>query len=135
MFDNSKRTLDMKVISRDKETAQAGCSTTNLSGGERSYVTVALLMSLWSCVEHPFYFLDEYDVFTVNGNYFSHDKRTILLPFLLQDSVNRNYITRMLLGEAKKHPHLQYTFLTPQDISGIEPSDSLTILRLANPER
>lgn len=57
--------LDMEVSSRDKEGSQNGCRTTNLSGGERSYVTVALLMSLWSCVDHPFYFLDEYDVFTV----------------------------------------------------------------------
>lgn len=64
-FDISKKTMDMEVLSRDKESTQNGCRTTNLSGGERSYVTVALLMSLWSCVRHPFFFLDEYDVFTV----------------------------------------------------------------------
>lgn len=64
-FDSENHTLDIQVIPRDKECANAVSKTTNLSGGERSYTTVAFLISLWSCVDHPFYFLDEYDVFTV----------------------------------------------------------------------
>lgn len=64
-FDSDAGTLDIHAIPRDKECANAVSKTTNLSGGERSYTTVAFLLSLWSCVDHPFYFLDEYDVFTV----------------------------------------------------------------------
>lgn len=64
-FDNDAGTLDIQVVPRDKDCANAVKKTTNLSGGERSYTTVAFLLSLWSCVDHPFYFLDEYDVFTV----------------------------------------------------------------------
>lgn len=64
-FDNAAGTLDIQVIPRDKDCENAVSKTTNLSGGERSYTTVAFLISLWSCVDHPFYFLDEYDVFTV----------------------------------------------------------------------
>lgn len=66
IFDNAARTLDIKVIPRDKDVENAVSRANNLSGGERSYSTVAFLMSLWTCVDHPFYFLDEYDVFTVN---------------------------------------------------------------------
>lgn len=40
-------------------------NTRSLSGGERSFTTVSLLKGLWSTSDHPFYFLDEYDVFTV----------------------------------------------------------------------
>lgn len=58
------KTLKLSVIPRDHN-KNAVSSTKSLSGGERSYSTVAFLISLWSCVDHPFYFLDEYDVFTV----------------------------------------------------------------------
>lgn len=66
IFDSEDSTLDLKVIPRDKDQVVVASGTNSLSGGERSYVTVSLLISLWKCVDHPFYFLDEYDVFTVN---------------------------------------------------------------------
>lgn len=66
IFDSEDSTLDLKVIPRDKDQVTVASGTNSLSGGERSYVTVSLLISLWKCVDHPFYFLDEYDVFTVN---------------------------------------------------------------------
>lgn len=49
--------------------------------------------------------------------------------------MNRSFITKLLLNEAGKNPHLQYTFLTPQDISDVQSSETLSVLRLANPER
>lgn len=65
-IDVAKRTLEIEVVPRDKGVENATTKTNSLSGGERSYSTVALLISLWSCVDNPFYFLDEYDVFTVS---------------------------------------------------------------------
>lgn len=56
----------MTIVPRDKHIKNAVSNTKSLSGGERSFSTVALLLSLWSCIDHPFYFLDEYDVFTVS---------------------------------------------------------------------
>jgi len=41
-------------------------STSTLSGGERSFGTMALLIALWYVTKLPFYFMDEFDVFMVS---------------------------------------------------------------------
>jgi structural maintenance of chromosomes protein 6 len=114
-IDNQDQTLSLKVIPRDTQHADAVSNTKSLSGGERSFSTVAFLISLWSCVEHPFYFLDEYDVFS--------------------DEMNRHMMTQLLFNEAKKKPDRQYGFLTPLDFSNIEASDQITLHKLQDPER
>lgn len=67
-IDHAEQTLELKVIPRDASVTDAVSSTKALSGGERSYTTVSFLLALWSCVDHPFYFLDEYDVFSDEHN-------------------------------------------------------------------
>lgn len=65
-INHNQKTLELKVVPRDAGIKGAVSNTKSLSGGERSYSTVAFLISLWSVVDHPFYFLDEYDVFSVS---------------------------------------------------------------------
>ncbi|XP_017114016.1 structural maintenance of chromosomes protein 6 [Drosophila elegans] len=89
-------------------------NTRSLSGGERSFTTVSLLKGLWSTSDHPFYFLDEYDVFT--------------------DEVNRKFITEILIGEGLEWMSRQYCFLTPQD-TAVEASDHITVHKLEAPDR
>lgn len=68
-IDHQNELLELSVIPRDKEIANSVSSTNCLSGGERSFSTVAFLLALWTVVDSPFYFLDEYDVYTVSfGN-------------------------------------------------------------------
>ncbi|XP_065365152.1 structural maintenance of chromosomes protein 6 [Calliphora vicina] len=112
-IDHQEKKLKISVVPRDHN-KNAVSSTKALSGGERSYSTVAFLISLWSCVDHPFYFLDEYDVFT--------------------DEVNREYMTRLLIDEGRKRVLRQYSFLTPQDMT-LEPKNFIKIHRLAEPDR
>uniref|UniRef100_A0A182LZS7 Structural maintenance of chromosomes protein 6 n=1 Tax=Anopheles culicifacies TaxID=139723 RepID=A0A182LZS7_9DIPT len=114
-FDQEQCTLALSVVPRDSNIQNAVSTTQSLSGGERSYATVAFLISLWSCVDTPFFFLDEYDVFT--------------------DQVNRFTITHLLLNEANKKPDRQFCFLTPQDMSNVKASENLTIHRMEDPQR
>lgn len=108
-IDDAKGILDLIVVPRDSRCENAVSSTKSLSGGERSFTTVAFLIALWKSVDFPFYFLDEYDVFT--------------------DQVNRSYITKLLIGNAESIKTRQYVFLTPQDMSEFKSSDFLSIIK------
>lgn len=63
-----EKKLDLVVI--PQHGSQGQTNSTNLSGGEKSFSTVAFLYSLWQCMEFPFYFLDEFDVYMVSASVF-----------------------------------------------------------------
>ena len=56
----SSGTIEIKVKPPGQ---QQDASIGNLSGGERSYITVCFICALWSVMDSPFKFLDEFDVF------------------------------------------------------------------------
>ncbi|XP_025269792.1 structural maintenance of chromosomes protein 6 isoform X2 [Camponotus floridanus] len=113
VIDHENKILDLKVSARDDK--KANNDTRSLSGGERSYSTVAFILALWECIQLPFYFLDEFDVF--------------------MDKVNRRVIMDILLDHTRSHPESQFVFLTPLDTSHIISDDYITIHQLQPPER
>lgn len=64
-IDNVSGQLEVWCSGRESGAKRMAASTSSLSGGERSYSTVAFIMALWDCVELPFCFMDEFDVFMV----------------------------------------------------------------------
>nr|XP_050857730.1 structural maintenance of chromosomes protein 6 isoform X2 [Vespula vulgaris] len=113
-IDHVHKLLTLQV-SPQNDNQNSTTDTRSLSGGERSYSTVAFMLALWDCTNLPFYFLDEFDVF--------------------MDKVNRRVIMDILLDYTKSHPQCQFTFLTPLDTSNILAEDFVTIHQLAPPER
>jgi structural maintenance of chromosomes protein 6 len=115
-FDHDEQKLDVIVNTnktRNGENQQA-TDLKALSGGERSFSTVAFLLSLWAIVESPILFLDEFDVF--------------------MDSVARSFALELILEAAKEKLHGQYMFLTPQDME-IKKDKYVKYLKMPDPKR
>lgn len=114
-FDHKKKTLDLIV---QKDNTDAGSQTTDvkaLSGGERSFTTLALLLALGECLETPFRVMDEFDVFL--------------------DPVARKTALETMISVAKEYEHRQFIFITPQDLSSIRTDSKLQIHKMPDPER
>lgn len=65
-FDHVKSTLNLSVMTADQAQAQGtqrAKEARSLSGGEKSYTQVCLLLALWESVGCPIRCLDEFDVF------------------------------------------------------------------------
>ena len=82
--------VDQKVV-RDKDPRA-------LSGGEKSYATICLLLALWEIMASPFRALDEFDVF--------------------MDAVNRRLAMKLIVENARRQEDkCQYLLISPQNTS------------------
>ena len=97
LFNTEDETLDIRVKLSD---ASEGQTAQSLSGGERSFSTVSLLLALWQSMDNPFYALDEYDVF--------------------MDQVNRQKSTQILLEISRYMCSHQFIFITPQSLGQVD---------------
>lgn len=72
----------------------------SLSGGEKSFTQIALLLAIWRVMDSRIRGLDEFDVF--------------------MDSINRTISIRLLLSQLRMYPKSQSIFITPQDITNVK---------------
>ena len=91
-----------------------------LSGGERSFSTIALLLAVWEVVGSPVCALDEFDVF--------------------MDAVNRGIAVKCILDFARfKHDKhrdsRQYIIITPQSDLSVRADDIVCVRQLQPPRR
>lgn len=75
-----------------------GRDTKTLSGGEKSFSSICMLLSIWEAIGSPIRCLDEFDVF--------------------MDNVNRAISTKMLVDVARRSVSRQYILITPNAIEG-----------------
>ncbi|KAG0215890.1 Structural maintenance of chromosomes protein 6 [Mortierella sp. NVP41] len=118
-FDHPKKELKITVETDDPNSAQAGVARDkdpkSLSGGEKSFSTICLLLALWNSMASTIRCLDEFDVF--------------------MDAVNRRISMRMLIGAAREADGVQFILITPQDASSVSPGPDVRVHRLQDPER
>lgn len=97
-FRHDHQRVEIAVLQNEKGATSASQMTDmkELSGGERSFTQVALLLALGKSTECPFRIMDEFDVF--------------------MDSVNRDMTLQLLVDAAKMEDKKQFIFVTPNNI-------------------
>jgi len=84
LLDHESKSLDLQVEPDRTEKRAAGRSTKTLSGGEKSFSSICLLLAIWEAMGSPLRCLDEFDVF--------------------MDNVNRAISTNMLVSFIRRMP-------------------------------
>ncbi|KAK4246342.1 hypothetical protein C7999DRAFT_33232 [Corynascus novoguineensis] len=116
LLDHERKSLDLQVEPDKTEKRAAGRSTKTLSGGEKSFSSICLLLAIWEAMGSPLRCLDEFDVF--------------------MDNVNRAISTNMLITAARRSVNRQYIFITPNAIEGRNTLDKdVKIIRLTDPRQ
>ncbi|KAB8293183.1 hypothetical protein EYC80_007527 [Monilinia laxa] len=107
-IDHKARLLDVHVEPDETSSNKKGRQTKTLSGGEKSFSSICLLLSLWEAMGAPLRCLDEFDVF--------------------MDDVNRDVSTKMIISAARRAVGRQFILITPKALgAGIEVGEDVKI--------
>lgn len=115
LLNHNTHELDIKVEPDLSKTSDAGRATKTLSGGEKSFSTICLLLSIWEAMGSPIRCLDEFDVF--------------------MDSVNRAQSMSMMIAAARRSVGRQFILITPQSMNNVEMGDDVKVHKMSDPER
>ncbi|TDZ18332.1 Structural maintenance of chromosomes protein 6 [Colletotrichum orbiculare MAFF 240422] len=115
-IDHPQRRLSLFVEPDETRKGASGRSTKTLSGGEKSFSSICMLLAIWEAMGSPLRCLDEFDVF--------------------MDNVNRTISTSMLINAARRSVSRQYIMITPNAIEGRATLDKdVKIIRLTDPRQ
>ncbi|TVY42352.1 Structural maintenance of chromosomes protein [Lachnellula subtilissima] len=112
----SQKKLDVHVEPDETNISGKGRQTKTLSGGEKSFSSICLLLSLWEAMGAPLRCLDEFDVF--------------------MDDVNRDVSTNMIITAARRSVGRQFILITPKALgAGAVDANAadVTIIKLYDP--
>ncbi|KHJ30520.1 putative dna repair protein rad18 [Erysiphe necator] len=114
-IDHKRKKLDVHVEPDKAVVTGKGRQTKTLSGGEKSFSSICLLLALWEAMGAPLRCLDEFDVF--------------------MDDVNRDVSTKMIISAARKAVGRQFILITPKALgAGVANGDQdVRIIKLLDP--
>ena len=96
-FDHEQETCQLEVSRNSQDAnAKSTADARNLSGGERSFTTLAFELAMWNFCETPVRVLDEFDVY--------------------MDDTYRKRAVDTLMDLCDTQPLRQFIFITPQDM-------------------
>ncbi|KAF2155192.1 DNA repair protein Rad18 [Myriangium duriaei CBS 260.36] len=113
--DHENRELDIKVEPDSTLQSDRGRQAKTLSGGEKSFSTICLLLSIWEAMGSPIRCLDEFDVY--------------------MDNVNRDSSMRMMIQAARRAVGKQYILITPQAMGNVPIDHDVKVIKMSDPER
>lgn len=108
-MDHREKTLDIQVEPDITKSSDKGRQTKTLSGGEKSYSTICLLLALWDAMGSPIRCLDEFDVF--------------------MDSVNRDVSMKMMIEAARQSISKQFILISPQSVNASHLGNDVSIIK------
>ncbi|OKL63400.1 hypothetical protein UA08_02093 [Talaromyces atroroseus] len=114
LTDHEAKLLDLQV-EPDITKNSAGRGAKTLSGGEKSFSQICLLLSLWEAMGSPIRCLDEFDVY--------------------MDQINRKSSIDMLMMAARRSIGRQFILITPGSRADISLAPDVRVKELAEPER
>jgi chromosome segregation ATPase len=82
LINHREKLLSLRVEPEKTEKSGQGRNTKTLSGGEKSFSSICLLLSIWEAMGAPLRCLDEFDVFMDNVNRAVSTKMLVSLEFL-----------------------------------------------------
>lgn len=115
LMNHSKRLLDLRIEPDITKKNGAGRDTKTLSGGEKSFSQICLLLAMWEAMGSPLRCLDEFDVF--------------------MDAVNRNLSVRMIIEAARDSVGRQYILISPGSKADITQAPDVRVCELGAPQR
>lgn len=83
-----------------------------MSGGERSFITVSLLLGMWALTPCPLRCLDEWDVFLDHAN--RKVAANMLVSRMRRRAVDPLNLTSIQLDGARASSTVQHLLITPQ---------------------
>ncbi|KAL8986145.1 MAG: hypothetical protein Q9177_004240 [Variospora cf. flavescens] len=114
LANHKEKKLDLQV-EPDATKVGKGREAKTLSGGEKSFSTICLLLSLWDAMGAPVRCLDEFDVF--------------------MDSVNREVSMRKMIEAARYSIGKQFILITPGSMGSVHSANDVKIIKMKDPER
>ena len=107
LLDHSDRKLDIHVEPDMTKASDSGRQAKTLSGGEKSFSTICLLLSIWEAMGSPIRCLDEFDVY--------------------MDSVNRAQSMGLMIQTARRSVGRQFILITPQSMNNVDLGDDVHV--------
>lgn len=115
-IDHDHQVMTIMCAPKAKGGSLAQRDTRSLSGGEKSFSQIALLLSVWSVMSCNIRGLDEFDVF--------------------MDEVNRKVSMKLMIKGISEMKNGQTIFITPNNMADINVNkNDVKIFRLSDPER
>ncbi|TLD15784.1 uncharacterized protein PgNI_00441 [Pyricularia grisea] len=130
LLDHVNRKLQIQVEPDATKKNGQGRNTKTLSGGEKSFSSICLLLAIWDSMGSPLRCLDEFDVFMDNVN------RAISTNMLTAQVYLTNVTGSKKVSAARRSVSRQYIMITPNAIEGRAKVDKdVKIHRMTDPRQ